>query len=477
MKEHTSSIRTRLAGIALLTLGVGLDLDLAVPLQAQAPALETPAVTQDGVRLQWRGGEAGTAFTVQSRDVASGAVWLMPNAAFPWPTTALEWLDTRPVEGARFYQLLAVPAAERGKVLSATPVKSYTTAELSFIFALAGIPLTPQHPVAVHKLVYETISPLGARVQASGVVAVPATDGVAWPLVTYQHGTLAKKSEAPSANLLGEQLLGVAFATAGYVAALPDYLGLGDSPGLQPYHHARSQGTAAVDMLRAARTFCATHSIALTSKFFLCGYSQGGYAAMALLREIEQYHADEFPVTDAAAMAGAYDLSGVTADDFLSGREVPNPYYSALLLAAYQEVYRLAPTLAELLAPPYNTTLPPLLDGQHTGTEINAVMPSVPSRVLKSEYLAAFRSDPNHPLRQVLRDNDLIHWRPQSLLRLYHCDQDRDVLFANAEAALASFHAQGASQVELINPAPGADHGGCSEPSLLAAKAWFDSLR
>jgi dienelactone hydrolase len=198
--------------------------------------------------------------------------------------------------------------------------------------------LTPELPVAVHKVEYETITPWGARTVASGVVAVPQKDGVSWPLVSYQHGTLAKKSEAPSAAALGEQLLGVAFATAGYVAALPDYLGLGDSPGVQPYHHARSHGTSGVDMLRAARTFCATHGIALNSKLFLCGYSHGGYAAMAVLREMEQYHAAEFQVTAAATMAGAYDLAGVTTDDFLSERAVPNPYYSALLLAAYQDV-------------------------------------------------------------------------------------------------------------------------------------------
>jgi hypothetical protein len=198
---------------------------------------------------------------------------------------------------------------------------------------------------------------------------------------------------------------------------------------------------------------------------------------MALLREIEQYHLAEFPVTAAATMAGAYDLSGVTTDDFLSDRPKPNPYYFALLLAAYQEVYRLAPTLADLLTPPYDNTLPPLLDGQHSGSEINAAMPAQPTGVLDPEFLAAFRANPNHPLRQALRDNDLIHWRPQSPLRLYQCDKDADVVPANAEVALASFHAAGAVHVQLINPALGADHGDCSEPSLVAAKTWFDSLR
>lgn len=456
---------------------LSLSLSLTAQTHAQAPTLLPPAVTPDGVRLQWSGAAPETAFTVQSRGPAPDALWLAPPSALPWPIPEAQWLDTRPVADVRFYQVLAVPAADRGQVLASTSLNTYTTAQLSFIFALGGVPVTPVHAVEVHKVVYETISPWGARIQASGVVVVPQTAGTPWPLVTYQHGTLAQKSEAPSADSLGEQLIGAALATSGYVAVLPDYLGLGDSPGTQPYHHARSHGTSGVDMLRAARNFCAGRGIGLTSKLFLCGYSQGGFAAMAVLREIEQFHADEFPVTAAATMAGAYDLSGVTSDDFLSEREVPNPYYSALLLAAYQEVYRLAPRLADLLASPYDVTLPPLLDGQHTGSEINAVMPSVPARVLKPEYLAAYRTQPDHPLRQALRDNDLIYWPPRSLLRLYHCDQDQDVPIANSQAALASFHALGAAQVELLNPSPGSSHGDCAEPSLIAAKSWFDSLR
>jgi hypothetical protein len=77
------------------------------------------------------------------------------------------------------------------------------------------------------------------------------------PLFSYQHGTLTQTNEAPSSmNLSGEVSVGIAFATSGYAAVVPDYLGLGDSPGLHPYHHARSEATACVDMLRAAKSFC-----------------------------------------------------------------------------------------------------------------------------------------------------------------------------------------------------------------------------
>jgi hypothetical protein len=278
-------------------------------------------------------------------------------------------------------------------------------------------------------------------------------------------------------DFFGEVTVGAAMATTGFAAALPDYLGLGDSSGLHPYHHARSEATAGVDLLRATRTFCATGGFPLSDRLFICGYSQGGHAAMALCRELESFHATEFTVTACAPMAGAYDLSGVTTDDFLSGRPKPNPYYYAYLLAAYQEIYQLAPSLADLLAPPYDTTLPPLLRGNSTGGQINAAMPTDPRQILRPEYLAAFQTNADHPFRVALRDNDLHRWTPRSPMRLYHCMGDADVVFANSQTALASFHNRGATQVQLIDPLPSADHGDCVLPSLLEAKRWFETFR
>src|ERR1051326_8920384 len=110
-------------------------------------------------------------------------------------------------------------------------------------------------------------------------------------------------------DLHSELVVGLAFATSGYAVAMPDYLGLGDSPGLHPYHHARSEATASVDMLRAARAFCAANGFQLNGRLFLAGYSQGGHATMALLRELETWHMNEFTVTACAPMAGAYDRS------------------------------------------------------------------------------------------------------------------------------------------------------------------------
>jgi pimeloyl-ACP methyl ester carboxylesterase len=295
-------------------------------------------------------------------------------------------------------------------------------------------------------------------------------------LLSYQHGTLVLTNDVPS--IMNEQIMpGVGFASIGYAVAMPDLLGLGDSPGLHPYHHARSEATAGVDLLRAVRAWCHTNEVALNPQLFLIGYSQGGHATMALHREIESFHGDEFVVTASAPMAGAHDLSGTTADDLLSGRLMPNPYYLVYLLAAYQQVYHLTNHVADLLAAPYSTTLPPLMNGATPSDIINAAMPPDVRLVLNPEVLAAFQSQPEHPLRVALRDNDLFNWTPTAPTRLYHCRGDQDVIFANSEIAVASFQSRGALDVQLIDPDPTADHGGCALPAFLLAREWFETFR
>jgi alpha/beta superfamily hydrolase len=429
-----------------------------------------------GLRLDWTSAGLGLDYTVQSRDaLGEEGLWVMPFGNQPWPIPFTQWTDVRsPVERARFYRVLAVPASERGKVLSVAAPVTYTRDLIDAIFAGAGIPITSQYDVLGYEVVYETINPKGGRAIASGTLLVPNGTSNTLALASYQHGTITRTNDAPGQELLA----GVAFATTGYAAVVPNFLGLGQiSEGLHPYHHARSEATACVDMLRAARSLCATNGHPLNGQLFLAGYSQGGHVTMALLRELEAFHTNEFTVTACAPMAGAYDLSGVTLADFLSNRVQPNPYYFPLLLAAYQSVYQLAPTLADLLAPPYNATLPPLLQGNSSGSEINAAMPAVPTRILKPEYLAAFQASANHPFRLALRDNDLYRWKPRAPLRMYHCLGDQDVIFANSQVAFDNFQNLGATQVRLIDPLPTGDHGECVMPSLLDAKAWFDSLR
>ena len=432
-------------------------------------------------QLGWSVLDPTNAYTVQYRDGLGDTVWLNAPHTAPWPVVVPPWTDPRTNPAPqRFYRVLAVESAQRGQLIANTPLASYPQATVAFMLSYAHIPVTALYGVDVIKLKYETIDPRGGRTIASGLLGLPQGLTTNLPLLSYQHGTLVRTNEAPSvafASLSGEAMLSVVMATSGYAAVVPDYLGLGDSPPLHPYHHARSEATVCVDMLRAAQAYCASHGVTLSGKLFLAGYSQGGHTTMALHREIEEFHTNEFTLTASSPMAGAYDLSGTTLDDFLSNRTKPNPYYYAYLLAAYQDVYHLAPTLADLLAPPFNTTLPPLLHGNATGSQINAAMPPDPRQMLKPEYLTALQDRADHPFRVVLRDNDLYAWIPRAPMRLYHCGGDQDVLIANSQVTTNVMRSLGATNVTLVITSPTLGHGDCAQPSLLAAKTWFDSLK
>ncbi len=426
---------------------------------------------ESGVELRWHASSPELHSILESRDSIQEEAW-SPVPGGQWPAPTRSFLDARPPSSSRFYRVRGQPGpVARGTLLSSTELASMTREQIQFFFTLAGFPVVADRGVKFYKLQYETVDAQGLRTLASGALAVPVGLASPLPLVSYQHGSILSREDVPS-RLNTEGFLGVAFATSGYAAVLPDYQGLGDSPGFHPYHHADSEAAAVIDMLRAARAFCAAAAIPLGPRLFLTGYSQGGHATLAALREMESRHADEFTVTACATGAGAYDLSGTTANDFLSRRAQPNPYYFVYLLAAYRDVYGLPDYLAE----PYATTVPPLLDGTHDGAAVNAILPSDPTLILSPGDREAFLGDPQHPLRIALRRNDLLDWAPRTPVRLYHCNGDRDVAPANSTVARDAFVARGAA-VELFDPSPAADHGGCVEPTLLQIKAWFDVLR
>jgi hypothetical protein len=341
-----------------------------------------------------------------------------------------------------------------------------------------GLAVSVPYGVNWYRLVYETIDPIGARTVASGGLFLPQATGTNWPLFSYSHGTSTQTNSI--ASILppsGEYMVGLITGGSGYVAVLADLLGLGSSPGLHPYLHARSEATASVDMLRAARNFCASNSIGLNGQLFIAGYSQGGHTCMALHRELETYHSDEFTITASAPMSGPYDMSGTELADILSPRCPPNPYYAAYVLMAYQSVYSLAPAFSNLVAAPYYTTIPPLFNGNTSSGTINAAMPACGmSTILTPVTLFAVTNDPNCGLVQALRDNDLYRWTPVAPMHIFYCGGDQDVLPNNSLVAYSNFVWRGAANVQLIQSSPTADHSGCVLPSFLSAVYWFSTF-
>ena len=348
---------------------------------------------------------------------------------------------------------------------------------------LSGLSL--QYDIDMYKMVYNTVDALGQPTIASGAFLAPSnTTCTDFPMLVYHHGTSLRKIDVPS-NDVGETLIGRVFGAGGYFVLMPDYIGMGESPGLHPYCHGESEATATRDMIRAAREFIADSlNMIDNGELFLTGYSQGGHAAMAAHKYIEENNLlGEFNVLGSAPCSGPYEMSGAMADTILSPYPYSNPGYLVYLLSAYQMVYgNLYNSYAQVLNSPYDTIVPPFFDGNNTTLDmgtLNNLLSGYIDTLMVDTVVANFSnsmSTYNHPLWTALLDNDNHDWTPQRPIRMYYCTGDEQVTFQNAIAAEATMQANGANDVQAVNMGSG-NHNDCVLPALTTAYLWFDGLR
>ncbi len=367
----------------------------------------------------------------------------------------------------------------RGEIISYTLLHHYTNAQSDSVMEAYNPDLLSypnDYEIDIYRVIYKTIDADGNETQASGAVLLPADNSVHFPLCAYEHGTTVKRYDVPSYES-GELLIGIMYAVAGYVTAMPDYIGMGDSPGRHLYCHAKTEATASVDLLRATRNLCEEKNIQLNDQLFLFGYSQGGHAAMATTREIQLYHQNEFTVTASAPMSGPYDIDGAQTDLVISDDTYGAPFYLPYLLFSYNEVYKMYADYSDYLLAPYDSILPLLFDGNHDGWEIDAVMPDVPKLIIKPEILNDFINNPDNPFRLALEDNDLTGWKPEVPIIMYYCTADELVSYMNALNAEDVFNANGSTTTSVYQPSASASHGDCAEPCLIFSRIWFDGLK
>jgi hypothetical protein len=356
-------------------------------------------------------------------------------------------------------------------LVSSELVFSWTAAQLG----TQGV-FGAQNGVTMLKIIYNTTDPQGEPTIASGAIFIPIVNNCSFPIGVYCHGTIYLKEDVPSRNN-GEALVGKYLGAFGYIGVLPDYLGLGDSPGLHPYMHAATEASATIDLMRATLEYCAENGIEFNDQVFLTGYSQGGHAAVATLKEIETNLSEEFNVVACAGGSGPYDMSGIQGSTVAEDIPYESPEYLPYIIFSYQLVYgNLFNAPADFLMTPYDETLPPLFDGLTPGGMIAAAMPNIPNQIIVPAELEAFNTDPNHPMKLALQDNDLYDWAPQTPLRLYYCTGDLQVFHENALFAQTTMESNGAADVTAINMGTG-NHGACAAPTLFDALAWFDTLK
>lgn len=381
---------------------------------------------------------------------------------------------------------LCSPALFQAQTLiSSTQLGTRTAQQLLAQFQIPFI----QYGISYHRITYTTTGVQGQLDTVSGLVVLPTNPTKIYPTLVYQHGTSGNKLDVPSYNVNnnGEGTLGWLMGGMGFVAILPDYLGLGVSDGFHPYVHAATEASVAVDMLRALDSFAVQQNVFLNDQLFITGYSQGGHAGMALHREIQTNLSGEFTVTAAAHLSGPYSIGEVMRDFILSDEVYFYPAYVPNTVLSYQTVYgNLFNNVSDIFKPDYAGYIQQFYNNQITLTALNSELINKlvanegvcrPNAMFQDSVLQNVSSTPNHPFNLALKDNNVYNWAPQSPTRIFYCMADDQVPFENSVLTLDTMEALGAPLLDGADVNSAADHGECFTPAMTQTLFFFLPLQ
>ena len=305
--------------------------------------------------------------------------------------------------------------SEPGQLIDYTHQSTMTQDDIIFILWFAGVDPVADFGISVYDIKYETEGEGGYIDTLSGLVAFPHSPIEAFPILSYQHGTAVNDASAPSlAGLTMDNpevlLISLVTAPSGYITLFPDYEGLGDPNKFHPFIIAESYTHSVVNMVRAVKQLSTElegeDQFQFNDQLFLIGYSEGGYATMAVQRGIELNFSDEFTITTSCPMAGPYDLAGTMVDYFLSIPSYPKPFYVPFVLTSHLWYYQGEDVdFGDYFEPFWADTLPSLFDGTHFGDEIDALMPENPLDIILPDVLEEFTNNEDHFFRQTLQQN------------------------------------------------------------------------
>ncbi|WP_125646133.1 S9 family peptidase [Nonomuraea sp. WAC 01424] len=337
----------------------------------------------------------------------------------------------------------ATPA--RGALMKAERVSRMTGSEVNAFLGKAGFPaIENAKGVDVYRVSYRTVDVNGGPTTATGSLVLPQTSAHELRVVSYSHGTMADRREAPSVASTGEgRYLPVYFATHGFAAAAADYLGLGEGPGAHPYMHTATEAGASIDLLKAARRLAGQQQVTFDKRIMVTGFSQGGHAAMALGAALQKDR--DLDVSAIAPISGPFDIEHAefpaAVDGRLDGRSAA--FYLAYWLTSMDRVYDVYDEPSEAFRPPYDAKVTDLLDGSHDLGTIAAALPSTVDELLTPAYLGKL-GKPTGRLLKAIRRNDTTcrDLRPGAPVRLFAATGDRDVVLANSESCLKDLRAR-----------------------------------
>jgi len=317
---------------------------------------------------------------------------------------------------------------------------------------------------------------------ASGLVCMPVGTG-AFPLLSFQNGTNTLHSEAPSVAYTDTLFTLIeTIASMGFIVAMPDYLGFGASESMyHPYLHKESTVQSVTDMFRAIQEMMVDYnSTSLLKDTYLMGYSQGGWATMALKKEIETNLSDEFTLKATSCGAGPYDLTTICSS-ILAQTTYPMPYFMAYIMNSYIKSGEITIGYSDIFNSNYagSNYISDLFDGTKNSDYINSKLTTRISDLFSKNFRDSVSTGKKYQtLRTALVNNSVTAWKTTSPTYLAHGLGDTFVTPVVTNNIYLDFLAKGTTtDVVKYVPIPLLDHRDAAIPWGLLSIKWILSIK
>ncbi len=342
-------------------------------------------------------------------------------------------------------------------------------------FAQLKVHYTPaRNAVRLYRVTYQSAIPERANrpITATGLVAVPDTAGTAFPVVSYQHGTVYGKDEVPSIPEKSPetQLMLAQFAGQGYIVIGADYFGMGTSPEPEGYLVKASHQQATYDMLRASKAVLRDLKLRPT-KLFLAGWSQGGFVTMAFLEKLEQIGV---PVQAAAIASAPPDLYAALRGALYFPRAIDAPWLGTMfVMTAFSfEHYYGVPGLAHSVI---NDQYYDMARRAYLREPFDvAKFPTDLHKLIRKEYFnPTFLAESTYG--RLLARTQAYRWVIRTPVRNYYGEKDEAISIGVARMAMDYQRAMGAGNDKVVAISTGdTTHRGTYAKAVPDWKRWFD---
>jgi pimeloyl-ACP methyl ester carboxylesterase len=365
---------------------------------------------------------------------------------------------------------------------------SYTTATISSFLDIADntypefadLKTFIKNDINVYKMIYNTTID-GEVVEVSGLVCTPTAAGE-YPVLSFQNGTNTVNAYAPTEFITDPSNQMVQFISSmGFVVLLADYPGFGKSVNIpHPYLITEPTVRSLVDMIRAVNEGEGSEfqGITIKNEYYLLGYSQGGWATLALHKALENDYSEDFKLAGSVCGAGAYNMYNMFLG-MLNTTEYPMPSYLGYIINAYSAYHQFTNPVSDILNEPYASRLSSLYTGTLTLGQINNQLTKSISGLFKQEFLSGFASGANYStVRDALKNNSITAWNTAVPLFFIHSDGDTHVPVTSTLTMYDAMIAAGTSSStckKLILSS--LDHGDAVVPCMTEGLKFLVGLR